>query len=341
MNEMIKYVLAVFYLVILPFFAGVPLLKRDTKYMPAESFFMGYLVLFSTGEILTLILIAADAPLQVLVYAVTAIYVGMALLGIVELFMKKKQWLFPEWKFPSLYLLLALVVIAVQLYTLIRYAHFDADDSFYVGTSATGVYTNTIFSVNPYTGKAYTELPRRYLFSQYPVFLSIISKLTGNLSPLILAHTVFPVVFVGMAYLLQSLFAKRWFHGKKEQQGIYLLMIAVMCGFCAYSKRNAADFQMIRIWQGKAFLASVFLPLLFLLLLDFLQKKEHRFRWWILLLADISCCYLSSMGVLLAVFVFSIFMFLHFIMYRNLKELIKVVFCMIPSLVLGGLYILF
>ena len=95
----------------------------------------------------------------------------------------------------SITMILALALILLQMYVVVRYAHMDADDSFYVGTAVTDIHTDTIFSISPYTGYAYTKIPSRYILSPFPVFLAVVSQLCGELHPAIMAHTVFPPVF--------------------------------------------------------------------------------------------------------------------------------------------------
>ena len=70
-----------------------------------------------------------------------------------------------------------------------------------------------------------------------------------------------------------------------------MIFCAVLIWFSAYSVYNSENFQMIRIWQGKACLASVFLPLLLYLGIGIILEKEQEYSWLLLLLADISGLY--------------------------------------------------
>ena len=65
----------------------------------------------------------------------------------------------------SVYFWIAAVLIIFQLAVASFLAHMDADDAFYVATATTSVHTDTIFSINPYTGYAYAHLPSRYVLS--------------------------------------------------------------------------------------------------------------------------------------------------------------------------------
>ena len=67
-----------------------------------------------------------------------------------------------------------------------------------------------------------------------------------------------------------------------------MIFCAVLIWFSGYSIYNSENFQMIRIWQGKACLASVFLPLLLYLGCCIILEKQREYTWLLLLMADMS-----------------------------------------------------
>ncbi|MBQ0001322.1 MAG: hypothetical protein KBT01_07295 [Clostridiales bacterium] len=340
MGDFIRCGIAAFWLMFLPAFIGVPLMKKKHSYSVLESFFLGYVIMFASSEVLTLLLFCLNAKFHVLAYSLGAFFLFMAVLGAVLLLTGRRKWKPVAKEFPSLYLILAVLVVAAHLVVLFLYAHYDADDSFYVGASTASVYSDLIFRINPYTGFLFKEFPKRYLFSQYPLFAGIISKLALDLHPAMTAHLAINLIFTCIAYMVQYLLACRWFPEKKEQRGIYMLMIAVMTVFSGYSIKNAAEFQMVRIWQGKAFLAAAFLPLLFYMLLEFMKaEEERRFGFLILFLTNIACCYLSSMGVVLSAFVTGTMMVVNFVRNRKVKDVILLAATLLPAITIGLLYI--
>ena len=96
---------------------------------------------------------------------------------------------------------------------------------------------------------------------------------------------------------------------------------------------------MIRIWQGKALLASAFLPLLLYICQSVLMEKKPEYPWVLLAMADLSCCLLSSMGVILAPLMAGCFLIVSLITNRNIHHVWKTLLCFIPSVILGGIYI--
>ena len=118
-----------------------------------------------------------------------------------------------------------------------------------------------------------------------------------------------------------------------------MIFCAVPIWFSGYSIYNSENFQMIRIWQGKACLASVFLPLLLYLGCCIILEKQREYTWLLLLMADISCCLLSSMGIILACIMLVILMVMGLVRFRSLEKAACTALCCLPSLILGAIYI--
>lgn len=240
----------------------------------------------------------------------------------------------------SPFLIAAVIVILIQICAVIVFAHNDADDAFYVATAVTDVETDTIFSTNAYTGLAYRMPYRRYILSPFPVFLAVISQLSAGLHPAIMAHTVFPAVFLFAVYVVLYQFAKRWFPDDGDARGIFLFLAAVLSWFSAYSVYNSGSFQMVRLWQGKAVLASFMLPLLIHLSLSVTMEEQPRYSWLLFGMANLSGCLLSSMGIILTPLVMGLFIFAGLLRFRSLKRTALGLLCCLPSVLLGLFYVL-
>lgn len=341
MSMLIKCLLAALWLLAVPWAAGGMVLYKNKKKSTGMSLLAGYLLMFSVAELMILPMIWAKLSLRILKYSFAGTMAVAALAGIV--FMCREKHLSGNNKKKntetSVYFWIAVVLIAFQLVIASFLAHMDADDAFYVATATTSVHTDTIFSINPYTGYAYAQLPSRYVLSPFPVFLAVISSLCG-LHPAIVAHVIFPAVFIFMAYLVLYQYAKKWFPEGKNARGIFMIFCAVLIWFSGYSIYNSENFQMIRIWQGKACLASVFLPLLLYLGLCIILEKQREYSWLLLLMADISCCLLSSMGIILACIMLVVLMVMEMIRFHSLQKAACTALCCLPSLILGAVYII-
>ncbi len=342
MSLALKGLLAIFWLIVVPTAAGILFLRKKEAFTLGECFLTGYLFLFAAAEIMALPMILLHVPLHLLVWCYGAVAAGTALCGI---FCLRKQT-FPSvfsvrerFRSASPFFWCALILIAVQICIVVYFAHFDADDAFYVGTATTSVETDSIFVVNPYTGLNYRNLPSRYVLSPFPIFLAVISQLCAGLHPAIMAHTVFPPVFQLMSYLVIYRIGCKWFRNNSHKSGIFLYVVAALNSFATYSTYNSGSFQMIRIWQGKALLAAALLPLLLYLSLSIVMEEKPEYPWGLLFLGNISCCLLSSMGIILAPILQGVFALLALIRFRSPGRFLKALLCCLPSVLLGIIYI--
>lgn len=336
----IKGFLAVLWLAAVP--ASVGLLFTGRKQLKiSELFLHGYILLFAVMEILVLPMILLKMPFHILTSVYGILAAGFAAGGL--LLWKKKNSsknLLGNMERPSIYFWMAVLVIVLQVLMCAAMAHMDADDCFYVAAATTDVHTDSIFAVDPYTGCEYRVLPRRYVLSPFPVFLAVASRLSGGMHPAVMAHMVFPVIFLPMAYMVQYCLAEKMFSGERKAKDIYLLLTACICSFSGYSVYNTGNFQMVRIWQGKAVLASVLLPYLLYLCISIFLGEKRKNSWTALFLTNISCCLLSSMGIILAPLMTGCFLAVSFVMQREWKTAAKGLLCCLPSIVLGVAYIL-
>lgn len=363
-----KAVLALFWLMLVPWGAGTVFFRKEKTMNHGQRFLIGYVFLFFVTELLTLPMIWLKLPLHVLSICYVVIGVGTAGAGIWQWKVKyqkasvkhderkpvkpaedsdagveKRPWSAGLWarlRSISAWLWIALVLIAAQICVASLLAHMDADDAFYVGTATTAVHTDTIFSVNPYTGNAYRKLPSRYVLSPFPIFLAVISQLCGGLHPAIVAHVIFPAVFLVMAYLVLYQFAKLFFPENADARGIFLILGCALTWFSGFSVYTSGNFQMIRIWQGKGLLAAALLPLSVWLCMKTVMQKKPELPWYFLLLTNGACCLVSSMGIMLSPLVMGIFAVMGAVHCREPKRIITCILCCIPSIVLGAAYVL-
>lgn len=345
MNLAVKGLLAGFWLFLIPTAAGIPFLRKKNNYTLSECFITGYLFLFAMAELLILPLLCLDAPLHILVLIFGLLAGAVSLYGAVH-FCKNIGSISHETlhtiRNSSIFFWYAVILILMQMAIVAVYAHFDADDAFYVATAVTSVETDTIFSVNAYTGLAYRtiESRSRYILSPFPVFLAVISQLCGGLHPSIVAHTIFPPVFLVLTYTILYQLGRRWFPDDSRRRGIFLMLTAVLSSFTSFSAYNSGSFQMIRIWQGKAVLAAAMIPLLIYLSLSIIMEEKPEYPWYFLFMINLGCCLLSSMGIMLSPLILGIFFLLSILRFHSLNRVWKGLLCCIPSLILGVVYIL-
>ena len=101
----------------------------------------------------------------------------------------------------------------------------------------------------------------------------------------------------------------------------------------AYSQ---ATFSLIRIWQGKAAIAAIMIPLFLLLLLE-LQEKDSVANWLWLATAACAACLFSGMGVALSAIMVAIYGG-YAMLSGRFRRFPLFLFAILPPAVFGLLY---
>lgn len=301
----LKGIFALLFLGIIPELLGLLV----TKFLNKEknnlilAFVVGYLIEFAICQLVAVPMIFMNAKFTTLLYIYIGINLILSLVSIVINLKRFKELITSNIeyikKMPKLLTLVVIILVGIQVYGLVGYMHLDDDDAFYVGTAVTSVQTNTIYKYSPTTGSdAGEHLDLRYKLGPFPVYYAIMSNII-NIHPTIFAHTIMPIVFLPLAYMVIGLLAKRLFKDDKEQTMLFLIFINIMSIWGNYSIRNNFSFLLFRIWQGKSILANIIIPGVWLF---YLLGKENDFKLinyimiFILILAG---CLTTTMGIAL------------------------------------------
>lgn len=329
--------------VVIPFLTGLSFtggMKEDK-----ESFLMtmlcGYLGMFALFEALALPMIFGRLPFTALKYT----YGGAMLLWTVISAALGRKRILPltlgrlkKWRSLSWTCILAAVLIALQIGIYVAGMSTDLDDSFYVGAALTTLDTDSMLGFSAYTGDALAKLPSRYVLSPFPILLAFFGDVTG-FTPTLVAHTIEPVFFVALAYGVYALIGQRLFDRDVKSTGMFVSFLALIHMFSYYSVYTQGTFMLIRIWQGKAVLASVLLPAVFYFGMRVFTGDPGKGDWAALLALMTACCLVSSMGIMLAPIMLGIFGLLHGLLKKQWKRLGAAFCCALPSVLCAGIYL--
>lgn len=240
---------------------------------------------------------------------------------------------------PKITVLIALIFVLSQMFIAFKYTHIDEDDAFYIGTAATTVETNTIFQTDGTTGYKYAQLPKRYILSPFSVYIATISKIC-NIPPAIIAHTIIPPVLILISYIVYGLIAKEWFKANKKSIYLFLIILSIINMWGNYSLRTNHTFLLFRIWQGKAILANIIIPLVWLLFIK-AEKNEFRFIDGLLLcMCIIAGILTTSLGIGMPAIILLTLAFIYSILNKKPSYIFKSAICCIPCLIFGVIYIM-
>lgn len=226
----------------------------------------------------------------------------------------KKSW----WQY--LILLAAVLLIIWQCSMVIQHVSYNVDDNFYIAESVTYLNRNVMMNTLPASGMEGSVFPATYLLVSWEAFLAVLSKLFLT-EPAILCHSVIPVFLILLHYMILYMIGREF---GKERAFPLLLFSAFLNLVSGPSTYDSGAFLILRIWQGKAVLANIFLPLLLYVFIRILKSKNvslpNIFYLFAILLASQAA---STVGTYLAPVLYAVYALVFLILVRKWKEFFK------------------
>ena len=197
------------------------------------------------------------------------------------LFKKEKLVLKTNWKKLNvsktelLMLLAFLLLMFKQIYGYVVLQHTDADDAEFVVFATSAVQNNELLSVNPYTGtEIWDSLFIKRGMNPFPLLIAFYSKIS-DIHPAIMSHTVMPVALLLLVYMICWMIGGKIFK-TREERVLFIVLIALLHTYGAASEYTNSSFFLLRLWQGKAVLAALVMPLVLYGCLNYSKEKRRE-----------------------------------------------------------------
>ena len=116
-----------------------------------------------------------------------------------------------------------------------------------------------------------------------------------------------------------------------------VIVTLVLYSFGNYSLRSPERFTIIRSWQGKGTLACIGVLLVIAALMNLYNNTNTRYSVTILVMSAVSCCLMTSMGIILSIIMIGIYGIVIAILKRSLKLCIMSWVACIPVVILYAL----
>jgi len=207
----------------------------------------------------------------------------------------------------SVFLFVAFLVIAYQMYIYVFKMHLDEDDARWIAEANDALVKNRMLLHNPatgeYIGRFVGEMVKD-VYSPWCMYLAWLSRMT-RVRAVVVAHTVYPPILLGLSYCVYYEIGCQLFKGKHER-GIFLLMVSVINLFMAGNVYTQSVFTLTRIWQGKAVVAAVAIPAIFCVILR-VQTEDSLRDWALMIIAGASCCLFSGMGIAIGLLMLAVY----------------------------------
>ncbi|MDY3251342.1 MAG: DUF6077 domain-containing protein [Candidatus Choladocola sp.] len=232
----------------------------------------------------------AALPLKILLkplsWLSTVWAVMLAALVILFLILGRKQWktkvssckkaLTGKEKYITLAFLI-LILVQVIWFNLNDETYAIWDQSYYLGDTATSLYTNTISQYNPYTGRLLDYLNPEYLLETYQNHGAVMCQLL-HLHPMVENLTIMASVVIILYQLIFFEIGKILFRGSRKK-GTLLVFFLFLLNIFSYNLYTAAEFLIIRPSEGKTILAVLIIPALLFFFLK-TAAEPYRKTWW-------------------------------------------------------------
>lgn len=285
-----KIVSLIFWLLLIPFCMGMlclPLLKRRHR-TPGVALLAGYILQFTLLEVvgIPVVLLAVYHGFSTFIRCYTPFLVVCALAGIWVTYLKmrkgyelnfKEMLAIKESSMESwLYWILFLLLVGFQLYMSFTRASFDGDDAYYGVQALTAQQIDSLYRVNPYTGRS-SPLDVRHALALFPIWEAYVSSMSG-IHATIMCHSIIPLVLIPLTYILYFQVGKALFKKKEgarssqEQLPMFMVLIALWQMFGAVSIYTTETFFLTRTWQGKSFAGNFVIPAVVWIFLCLFEK---------------------------------------------------------------------
>lgn len=293
--EISKLLLAALFLAALPFWIGVIF----TRFLPEAAgvkrgllqWLAGFLMMMASAQLVLVPLTLQRKSFDLFTRIYLVVLTALILTALVFWIMEWKKWRKrgPKWGRPALnvwqWLLAAgaFVLIIGQAAAAGALQHIDDDDSRFVVQQVIAVEQGNMYTSDLVTGElVYWNLGemQKDMTSPWPMFLAFFAKI-GGIHPASFSHVYLPVFLILLCYAVYTLIAMNLFHNDAEKVSIFLIFVSVL-NLTGYSSTHTVPAMMLlRIWQGKAVVGALLVPVMFLVMYEIMENKK-RYIWYLL-----------------------------------------------------------
>ena len=312
MFSFINILLAGFFLFIIPLCLGYLWCdSTGVRINFASLYVFGTFLVWAYSQVILVPLILQDVSFTVatiVLLIITCVFVMLSFLRFHRNDPLKRNHHFKKLKIKDIalsdricFVLLAAVVVFIIIHSMVL-QHIDDDDSRYVVLALDTIKSDRMLRINPATGSYLTEYigeMKKDFASPWMVYMAYISNICG-MKATVMIHSVFPVFL----YLLVTcgfwLFSDIFFSGTFYMRCLFVALVWYIIIFSNYSDLNSETFIMLRIWQGKAVVAGLTIPVLLYGLVMALRESTWQ-NWLNIWLVNLGSCLLSGNAIVIGV----------------------------------------
>lgn len=271
----------------------------------------------------------------------------LAIIVIAFLFLERKHWSF-KWEhlrshfrgsqkyLMAAFLLLILVQVLWFNWNDETYAIWD--QSYYLGDTATSLYTNTLSQYNPYTGRILDCLDREYLLESYQNHGAVMCQLL-HIHPMVETMTIMASVVIILYQLAAFELGKYLFHGNRTR-AVVMTAFLFLLNIFSFNLFTAAEFLIIRPSEGKTILAVLIVPTLLYFFLKTSADPDQRAYWYYSFFVILGSFGLNMSSIYMIPFELSALYLPLALKKKKFSVVLRYVILMIPCIAMASLYLL-
>lgn len=354
----------IFILGVMPVCVGI----LPMKWLEAEkrgllfAYVSGFFVMLTVFQLISVPVILSQNDFQVVVWLYSIACLMLTALGLLIWFINRKRFhaspsnLWRQYQkreqekgktsapyFEIIMWTVVALLLLYQLYMALWYQYADGDDAYYVATSVLAKSSGRMYLNDAYTGIP-TGLDYRHALAPFPIWIAYIAEVAG-LHPTVVCYMVLPFVLMPLTYILYGSVGYILLEKKREYLSVYMVFVILLQFFGNYSLYPVETFFITRTRQGKAFLGSAVVPLLFFLFLLLAQSVEQKWKkrkglWLLLVCSMFAASLASTMGAVLCMIFMGAAAIIMAIVYKKPWLLLQVGLCSIPGIFYVAAYVL-
>lgn len=366
----------ILWLAAVPFCMGLiimPCLKKKLR-TPGTALVSGYILMFTMLELvgIPVVLLAVYNGFTIFIKCFTPVIILSALLGVwavrrmakngYELNFSMTSAIWDTSLEEKIMWILFVGLVGFQLYMAFTRASFDGDDAYYGVHGVIAQQVDTLYRVNPYTGRS-APLDVRHALALFPIWEAYAGSMSG-VHATIVSHSVVPLILIPITYILYFRIGKELFEKRKGLLPVFMILIALWQMFGYVSLFTTETFFLTRTWQGKSFAGNFVIPAVIWIFLSMFdptkegdglgrikygevrrasevygrpeEKSKNTGLWLMLACLNFAGGASSSLAILLSCLMTAGFGLLFAFREKSFAVLVKAVLTCVP----GGIYVL-
>lgn len=306
-----------------------------------EKMIIGFFLYFALFQMVVLPAILMQGRMRIVVDIWSIVLLLIVCAGIYLLKQRKKGiQLEMKRNFNFLLVILTGLLIALQIYYMVRNGYNGWDTAYYVGTMNTTMQTDTMYIYNGNDGIKEATIDFRYALSGFYMYGVVMCRIF-KMHVLLYCRYVIPTILSILSNAI--LFELGMFLSKDRgiNYALEFVLFADVLNFAFVSTYSTSEFLLTRGIEAKGYCSNVIIPAIFLIVLHLNEECKSKKYWLFLLIVSIACNAVSFSSVLLVPALMTITVFALFFMKREIGILWRYGMVMIVPSVYAMVYFLF